>query len=145
FIDDVNNIGRRRPQVYKDRPNYYDLTDDEFIYRFRLSKSCVNYLLNLLVRKLETATDRNMALAPLNQVLLTLRFYALETMLISVADMFGISVSSASRTIKNVSYAIAGLSSSFLKIPVQDIAEIKMKMFKIARFPLVFVQLIAHM
>ncbi|KAL4122800.1 hypothetical protein QTP88_015075 [Uroleucon formosanum] len=86
FIDDVNNISRRRPQVYKDRPNYYEiLTDDESIYRFRLSKTCVNYLLNLLARKLETATD-----------------------------------------------------SGSLKIPVQDLAEIKMKMFKIARFPLVF-------
>jgi len=74
-----------------------------------------------------------MTLAPLNRVLRTLCFYALGTMLISVADMFGASVSSAIRTIKNVSYAIAGLSSSFLKIPVQDIAEIKMKMFKIAR------------
>lgn len=78
-----------------------------------------------------------MALAPMNQLLLTLRFYALGTMLISVADMFGVSVSSASRTIKNVSYAIAGLSGSFLKIPT-DIVETKMRMFKIARFPLVF-------
>jgi len=59
FIDDVNNIGRRRPQVYKDRPNFYEiLTDDEFKYRFRLSKSCVNYLLQLLEGKLETPTDR---------------------------------------------------------------------------------------
>lgn len=81
---------------------------------------------------------RNLALAPMNQVLLTLRFYALGTMLISVADMFGVSVSSASRTIKNVSYAIAGLSGSFLKIPTNDLVETKMNMFKIARFPLVF-------
>ncbi|KAE9521512.1 hypothetical protein AGLY_018111 [Aphis glycines] len=79
-----------------------------------------------------------MALAPMNQVLFTLRFYALGTMLISVADMFGVSVSSASRTIKNVSYAIAGLSGSFLKIPTNDLVETKMNMFKIARFSLVF-------
>ncbi|KAE9542262.1 hypothetical protein AGLY_003389 [Aphis glycines] len=79
-----------------------------------------------------------MALAPMNQVLFTLRFYALGTMLISVADMFGVSVSSASRTIKNVSYAIAGLSGSFLKIPTNDLVETKMNMFKIARFHLVF-------
>jgi len=59
FINDVNNIGRRRPQVYKDRPNFYEiLTDDKFKYRFRLSKSCVNYLLQLLEGKLETPTDR---------------------------------------------------------------------------------------
>ncbi|KAF0753065.1 putative nuclease HARBI1 [Aphis craccivora] len=59
---------------------------------FRLSKNCVDYLLTLIAEKLETATDRNMAfaLAPMNQVLLTLRFYALGTMLISVADMFGV-------------------------------------------------------
>lgn len=81
---------------------------------------------------------RNMALTTMTQVLLTLRFYALGTMLISVADMFGVSISSASRTIKKVSYAIAGLSGSFLNIPVHNIVETKMKMFKIARFPLVF-------
>jgi len=58
-IDDVNNIGRRKPQVYKDRPNLYEiLTDEEFKYRFRLSKSCVDYLLSLLEGKLKTATDR---------------------------------------------------------------------------------------
>jgi nuclease HARBI1 len=79
-----------------------------------------------------------MALTPMHQVLLTLRFYALGTMLISVADMFGVSISSTSRTVKNVSYAIAGLSGSFIKIPVDDINETRMKMFKIARFPLVF-------
>lgn len=73
-----------------------------------------------------------MALTPMNQDLLTLRFYALGTMLILVADMFGVSISSASRTIKNVSYAIAGLSGLFLYIPVQNIIETKMKMFKIA-------------
>jgi len=59
FIDGINNIGRRRSQVYKYSPNYYDiLIDDEFIYRFCVSKSCVNYLLNLLEGKLEMATDR---------------------------------------------------------------------------------------
>jgi len=40
FIDEVNYIGERRPQVFHDRPNYYDiLTEDEFIYRFRFLKN----------------------------------------------------------------------------------------------------------
>lgn len=61
-----------------------------------------------------------MALIPMTRVLLTLRFYALVTMLISVADVFGVSIiSSASRTIKNVSYAtIAGSTGSFLNVPI---------------------------
>lgn len=59
FIDDVDNVGRRKPQEYKKRPNYFEtLSDDEFIYRFRLSKNCASYLLNLLKRQLETPTDR---------------------------------------------------------------------------------------
>jgi len=50
FIDDVNNVGRRSPQQYKDGLNYYNiLRDDEFINRFRLSKYCVDYLLILLI------------------------------------------------------------------------------------------------
>jgi len=48
----------RRPQVYKDRPSFYEiLTDEKFMYRFRLSKSCVNYLLQLLEGELETPID----------------------------------------------------------------------------------------
>lgn len=43
--------------------------------------------------------------------------------------MFGVSVSSISRTIKKCFYAIE-LSDSYLEIPGQDIVEIKMKMFK---------------
>jgi len=52
--------------------------------------------------------------------------------------MFGASISSASRTIKNISYAIAGLNLNglFLIIIVQDIGETKMIMFKITRFQL---------
>ncbi|XP_016660548.2 putative nuclease HARBI1 [Acyrthosiphon pisum] len=77
-------------------------------------------------------------MSPMNKVLITLRFYALGTMLISVADMFGVSISCASKTIRDVSYVIAELSSIFIQIPVHNIKDTKMKMYEIARFPLVF-------
>lgn len=57
-------------------------------------------MVRVIIKKL---IFRNMALIPMNQLLLTLRFYALGTMLISVADMFGVSVSTASQTIKKIS------------------------------------------
>lgn len=57
FIASVNRIGRRKI-VYENRPYYYEiLTDDEYTHSLRLSKNCVNYLLRLLARKLETVTD----------------------------------------------------------------------------------------
>lgn len=59
---------------------------------------------------------RNHGISPLHQLLLTLRFYALGTMLVSVADFVGVSKSSAGRIIANVSSAIARLYRNYIHI-----------------------------
>lgn len=62
---------------------------------------------------------------------MTLRFYALGTMLISVADFVGVSKSTAGRIVRDISSAIATLYDSYIFINYGG-AE---KFYDIAEFP----------
>ncbi|XP_022823338.1 putative nuclease HARBI1 [Spodoptera litura] len=99
------------------RINYEsELSDSEFTFRFRLNKSSVNELLVKILPNLRVKSSRNYGVSPLHQLLLTLRFYALGTMLVSVADFFGVSKATASRIVSDVSRAIAGLYPEYVKV-----------------------------
>ncbi|XP_034836283.1 putative nuclease HARBI1 [Maniola hyperantus] len=120
-------IVRRIPRV-----NYMQSLDDaEFTFRFRLSKSAVNTLLTQLMPLVRVTSTRNHGVSPLHQLLLTLRFYALGTMLISVADFVGVSASTAGRIVRDISIAIASLYDEYVVVDQQS-AE---KFYRIARFP----------
>lgn len=77
------------------------------------------------------ALFRNHGVPPLHQLLLTLRFYALGTMLVAVADYIGVSKSSAGRIVKDVSQAIARLYPKYIYIDNNTQEDF----YKIARFP----------
>ncbi|CAH2109216.1 unnamed protein product [Euphydryas editha] len=74
---------------------------------------------------------RNHGDSPLHQLLLTLRFYALDTMLISVADFVGVSISTAGRIVRDISSAIANMYDEYIIVHQQS-AE---KFYQIAGFP----------
>lgn len=57
---------------------------------------------------------RNHAIHPLHQLLLTLRFFALGTMLLSMADFVGVSKASACRIVRDISHAIAQLYKKYI-------------------------------
>lgn len=76
-------------------------------------------------------TFRNNGVPPLHQLLLTLRFYALGTMLNSVADFAGVSLSSACRIISDISAAIARLYSKYIVLHTSTTD----KFYNIAQFP----------
>lgn len=73
----------------------------------------------------------------MQQLLLTLRFYASGNMLIAVGDFLGVKKSTASRTIRRVSEAIAGLSHQFIRFPDSEVElrNITAGFFNVARFP----------
>ena len=72
------------PRVIRDRNNpFTEFTDDEFRMRFRLPKTSLQTVLNLIQEKLEYPSKRNSAVSPLNQLLLTLRFYATSSFQVS--------------------------------------------------------------
>nr|CAD7207158.1 unnamed protein product [Timema douglasi] len=106
----------RNAKIYRPREDHYaKWTDKEFFVRFRLTKETVLELLDLIREDLETSTDRS--LSPMNQLLLTLRFYALGSLLISVGDFSGVHKSTASVIIKKVSLIIANLRPQFIHFP----------------------------
>lgn len=73
-------------------------------------------------------------MSPINQILVTLRFYATDGHLNFLADFSGMDTSTVSRIIVRVSTAIAGLSRQYIKMPEDLLAE-HMKFHQIARFP----------
>lgn len=74
---------------------------------------------------------RNHGISPLHQILLTLRFYALGTMLVAVGDYIGVSKSAASRIVRDVSQAIARLYPKYIYVHSNTTEDF----YNIARFP----------
>lgn len=72
----------------------------------------------------------------MNQFLLTLKFFASNGHLSDVAYIMGVHPSTASRIIKRVSEAIAGLRPRFIRMPANDeIPRTQNNFFRVARFP----------
>nr|XP_023027420.1 putative nuclease HARBI1 [Leptinotarsa decemlineata] len=125
---------RRRP-VIRNRPNYFtELDETDFRARFRLSKPSVTYVLSLIEGNITTVTNFNFAISPMNRLLLTLRYYATGSFLITSGDFSGVSKASASRIISKVSRAIAELRPRFVKFPI-NLQSVKEGFYNIARFP----------
>ncbi|CAH1971959.1 unnamed protein product [Acanthoscelides obtectus] len=111
----------RRPYIVREREDFFHSLDDiDFFVRFRLKKITVLYILSLIEEELESVTDRNHSISPINQLLLTLRFYATGNFLLTVGDFIKVSKSSASKIVKKVSEAIATFSGRFIKMPSND-------------------------
>lgn len=106
-----------RNKIYKTRVNHMaELNDYEFVYRFRLSKSAVSNLLKEITPFLKVTSKRNHGISPLHQLLLTLRFYAVGTVLVSVAQFVGVSKSSAARIVSDVSSVIARVYPKYIYV-----------------------------
>ncbi|XP_036336216.1 putative nuclease HARBI1 [Rhagoletis pomonella] len=104
---------------YRYRPDYLERYDDnEFIKRFRLSKPTFRYC----------------SISPRTKLMLALRFYASGSFLITVGDFCGVSVSTASRAVKEVSFALAALYKDFIQLP-SDPTQTVAEFFQIAKFP----------
>lgn len=76
-------------------------------------------------------------MTPENQLLLTLSFYSNGSFLQVCGDFCGVSKSTASKTVKRVSSAIAARRHHYIRMPdtENEIREMKQKFFQIAHFP----------
>ncbi|CAG4991801.1 unnamed protein product [Parnassius apollo] len=128
---DEDETLRRTPKRIR-RVNYTQSLDDgDFTFRFRLNKHAFNSLLLEITPLLRVTSTRNYGVSPLHQLLLTLRFYALGTMLISVADFVGVSKSTAGRIVRDTSSAIAQLYDKYIYVHRRSAD----KFYRIAGFP----------
>lgn len=71
------------------------------------------------------------------QLLISLRFYVLGTMLISVGDFSGVCKATVSAIIQRVSFALASLRKHFIKMPQSDeeLSVASYAFYDIAKFP----------
>ncbi|KAI4455253.1 hypothetical protein MML48_9g00018364 [Holotrichia oblita] len=87
FAEYINNL---RPYIVRRRiDNMHKWTDEEFFKRFRLTKNSVNELLQRIQHMIVNRTNRNKALTPMQQLLLTLRFYATGNFYLGAGDLGG--------------------------------------------------------
>lgn len=70
-------------------------------------------------------------------LLITLRIYATGGMLRTVGDVYGVSVSTVSKVVANVTHNMALLRSQFIKFPTtqEEILNVKRGFYNIAKFP----------
>ncbi|KAK9700688.1 DDE superfamily endonuclease [Popillia japonica] len=112
----------RRRKVYRERKDCLTSYDEkEFFYRFRSTKNTV----------------LGGCIQPLQQLLLTLRYYASGNMQIDVADFMGVSKASACRIIRRISTAIVFLSPRYISMydNNMDMERAAEKFYGMARFP----------
>lgn len=127
-----------RRRTFKPRMNPFEFyNDEEFKNRYRLTKAVVTLLVNLIEPKIKPFTLRNRSICALEQVLLTISYFASGAFQITVADHIRIHKSTACRIIKKVSAAIAELRPHFISMPNthQDRNRIKSEFFNISSFP----------
>lgn len=67
---------------------------------------------------------------------MALRFYATGNFLITVGDFMGVSKTTASLIVRDVSIAIAKLRPTFIKMPIEsEISTMQKRFYEIAKFP----------
>lgn len=132
------NRNCRRPRNVRPRTNFIENFDDiDFKMRFRFSKATVEVILNLIGANLKATSLRNDPISPINQVLITLRFYATGSFQLCTGDNFLVSQSSVSRIFAKISHYIALKSNIYITMPQTRFAigKINSDFYKIARFP----------
>lgn len=83
--------------------------------------------------------SRRCNVTSMEQLLLTLRFYANGSFGICAAEFAGVSVTTAYETVKRVSVAIGGLFTDYVKMPSNrdEIRQAQYSFFSVARLPMV--------
>ncbi|KAJ8976672.1 hypothetical protein NQ317_004754 [Molorchus minor] len=121
-LDILNFIEFGFPRRIYQRENPFEMMDDlSFYRRFRLHE--------------ETVLHLNNSLFPTNQLLTTLRFYAICGHQNAI-DFMEMHQSTASRIIRKVSQAIATLRPQYIRMPIQqEIIYTQNKFYQISRFP----------
>ncbi|XP_066590574.1 putative nuclease HARBI1 [Prorops nasuta] len=126
-VDEEENLSRAfqviriQRRIFRSRKNWFDiLNNKEFQERFRLSKDQFLMVLNKIEINLAgNVTSRDEDISPCIKMLVSLRFYATGSFLITCADFCGMSKVSAERTVHKVSPLIAALSNEFIRFPVE--------------------------
>lgn len=106
----------RRKEDFLDISKY---SDRELRERFHFGIEAILFISDLLKEQLQRATKRNYALTALQQVLITLRFFASGSFLQCVGDCMGVDKSTVSRVVSDVTDAIVDIAQRFIRWPCE--------------------------
>ena len=133
----ANNRPVQRIRHLRDRLNPLEEYDDaNFHLRFRLRKDSVITLTAMLKNDLEHQTRRGLPLTPMQQVLLTLHFYATASFHQVIRDLFGVSNYAVCKVIHRGSRVIAKHKRQFISFPA-ELHKMKRRFYEIVGFPCV--------
>ncbi|KAK9685604.1 DDE superfamily endonuclease [Popillia japonica] len=139
IINLVNEINpERKKYVIKPHMDNLHIWDDkEFLRRFRVSKNTVLDIVAKIEEPLTHRTNRNHAVQPLQQLLLTLRYFATANFYITVADFGGLHKSTVGKIIPRVVYALTRLRHQYIAMPQtrEEKEATAVEFHRVARFP----------
>ncbi len=121
----------------RDRADPLTRPDHVLLRLYRLPRNSVMYFAHILRDNLQRKTKRSSPLPVILQIMVALRFFASGSFQAVLSNTVGISQSSVSRIVFNVSRALSRMVKNFIKFP-STVAEqilIKHKFFEIAAFP----------
>ena len=94
-----------------------EFSDEELRSRYRFGSQSIEYLTEIIGDDLQRQTKRNHAITPTLQILVSLRFLASGSFLQVIGDTFGLPKSTVSRTVTDVTLALAHKQSEFIVWP----------------------------
>ena len=115
ILDDIELVDRliARDRVIQDWNNPFEKYDDEgFIFRFRFPKHMVLDILELVEDRLQHVQNKAFSIPPVLQLLISLQFYGRND-----ADLYGVHISTVSRTVAICSRALGSLYRQFIYFP----------------------------
>jgi len=130
-----------KPWVFRDRTEPLEpldfMDDDELVHCYWLPRECIVELCQLLAAQLKRSTATSSSLTASMQILVTLRFYATESMQHVADDLHGISQPSVSRCVLAVSKLLTCNASAYVNFPTDDATQYKVMadFYKTAAFP----------
>ncbi|KOB64434.1 hypothetical protein OBRU01_23595, partial [Operophtera brumata] len=96
------------PRNLRQRRNPFEMfSDEEFISRYRFNKHTVIHVSDIISTALAPLTHRKYTLSVLEQIFITLRYYATETFQVMVGDDINVHKSTVSRVVYKISKEIA--------------------------------------
>ncbi|XP_055997773.1 putative nuclease HARBI1 [Ostrea edulis] len=124
-----------RPRVFKDRLNPLDMrpADEELYERYRFRRPTIIFLCGLIEDIVIHPTRRSLALPPMVQLLVFLRFVATGAFHQLIGDSIHLSKSTAGRCIRRVASALVILANRYIIFPTdQNATNTKRKFHNIA-------------
>ena len=128
------------PRFYRDRSNPFELYDDAgFLYRFRLDRNTVLWLLDQLEGHLDKIQNKGVFVPPVIQLLFMLQFFGSGSILRNIGDIFGLHISTIIVIVYSCSRALASLYDQFIEFPYgAELQRVQDDFARIARLPAFF-------